>query len=156
MAVATPARSSRSRAPEAAHAFRSADELHEVFARLFETLNRDDRVGPLLQAARLRMRIVCPDVRGVIQVWPGEDSGAYLEWRFDRRGGVKPQLELTMDSDVLNEWMQGRESVPMAIAHRRMKCSGEARVALLYLPAVKLIAGPYRRLIKSAYAHLVL
>jgi hypothetical protein len=37
-----------------------------------------------------------------------------------------------------------------------MTCSGEARSALLYLPALKLVAGPYRRVVSSAYPHLAL
>lgn len=155
MAVAVATRPAASRA-SGRRAFRSAAELREVFTRLLGDINADDRVGPLLAATRLRLRIVCPDVKGVVAVWADGDRDAYVEWRFDRRGGVKPKLELTMDSDVLNEWLQGRESVPMAIAHRRMRCSGDARVALLYLPVLKLMAGPYRRLVESGYPHLAL
>ena len=138
------------------HGFRSAAEMREVLDRTLTEVNGDQRVGPLLQATGLRLRIECPDVNGVLQVVASRDPDSYLEWRFDRRGASKPRLVLTMDSDVANEWLQGRVSVPIAIAHGRMKSAGEARWALLYLPAVKLISGAYTRVVDSGYPHLVL
>ena len=139
-----------------AHVFHSAAEMREIFDSVLSAVNSDERAGALLQATGMRMRVECPDVKATVQIVASDDDGSFIEWRFDRRGGAKPKLVLTMDSEVANEWLQGRESVPMAIAHRRMKCSGEARFALLYLPAMKLIAGPYRRLVKARYPHLAL
>lgn len=155
MSVAVATRPKRaSKRTTQGEAFRSAAEMREVLDRVLAAVNGDERLGPLLQATRLQLAIVCPDVKGVVQVAASDEPGSYICWRFDRRGGQKPNLVLTMDSAVANEWLQGGESVPMAIAHRRMKCSGDARYALLYLPAVKLIAGPYRRLVRSQYPHL--
>jgi hypothetical protein len=140
----------------AGHGFQSAAEMREVLDRTLTAVNGDQRVGPLLQASGVRLRIECPDVHGVLQVFASRDSDSYLEWRFDRRGAGKPRLVLTMNSDVANEWLQGRLSVPIAIAHGRMKSAGEARWALLYLPAVKLISGAYTRVVDSGYPHLAL
>jgi hypothetical protein len=61
-----------------------------------------------------------------------------------------------MDSDVANGWLQGAESVPVAIARGEISCSGDARCALLYLPAVKLLHEPYRKLLRERYPHLLL
>ena len=130
--------------------------MREVLDRTLAAVNADQSVGPLIQATGLRMGIECPDVKGVVQVAASREPGSYIEWRFDRRTPRKPKLVLLMDSDVANEWLQGRVSVPMAIAHRRMTSSGEARSALLYLPAVKLISSAYRRVISSGYSHLAL
>ena len=138
------------------YGFRSAAEMREVLDRTLTEVNGDQRVGPLLQASGLRLRIECPDVHGVLQLLASRNADRYLEWRFDRRGASKPRLVLTMDSDVVNEWLQGRLSVPIAIAHGRMKSVGEARWALLYLPAVRLISAAYTRVVDSGYPHLAL
>src|SRR5215211_198660 len=146
----------RTRGARAGRGFRSAAEMREVLDRALAAVNEDERAGSLLQATGMRLRVECPDVGGLIQVAASDDPDSFIEWRFDRRARWKPKLTLTMDSDVANEWLQGRESVPMAIAHRRMTFSGEARSALLYLPAVKLISVPYRRVVSSAFPHLAL
>ena len=130
--------------------------MREVLDRTLSAVNEDDRAGSLLQAAGIRLRIECPDVSGLVQVAASDSPDGFIVWRFDRRAPWKPKLIMTMDSEVANEWLQGKVSVPMAIAHRRMACSGEARSALLYLPALKLIAGPYRRVVSSAFPHLAL
>ena len=44
----------------------------------------------------------------------------------------------------------------MAIARGQVQCAGDARSALLYLPAAKLITDPYRRLVAAEYSHLAL
>jgi hypothetical protein len=61
-----------------------------------------------------------------------------------------------MDSEVANAWLQGRESVPVAIARRRMKYTGNARDALRYLPVLKVISERYRKVVRSDYPHLAI
>jgi hypothetical protein len=61
-----------------------------------------------------------------------------------------------MGSEVANRYLQGAESVPIAIARGRIRCSGESRSVLLYLPAARLIQRPYKRLVRAEYPHLAL
>ncbi len=146
----------RPKRASARHGFRSAAEMCDVLDEALAAVNGDTRIGSSLQAIGLRIRIECPDIGGLVQVASSDKPSPFLEWTFERDAPWEPRLSLTMDSEVANEWLQGRESVPMAIARRRMTASGEARWALLYLPAVKLIAGPYRRVVSSGYPHLAL
>src|SRR5215218_8900400 len=83
------------------------------------------------------------------------DPDSHIEWTFDERPGWEPRLELTMNSAVANAYLQGRASVPVAIARGEIRCSGDARAALRYLPAAKLIAEPYRELLAAEYPSLV-
>ena len=46
--------------------------------------------------------------------------------------------------------------MPVAIARRRMKYSGNARDALRYLPVLKLISERYRKVVRSDYPHLAI
>jgi hypothetical protein len=61
-----------------------------------------------------------------------------------------------MDSATANAYLQGKESLAVAIARGKVRCSGESRVALLYLPALRLVVEPYRRLVRERYPHLAL
>ena len=140
----------------AEHDFRSADEMREVLERTLEAVNRNARAGNQLRAAGLDMLVEVSDFKAVVRVRASDEPGHYIQWRFDRRGRPKPRLTLTMDSETANAWLQGRESIPMAIARRRMKCSGNARDALRYLPVLKLISQRYRKLVRSDYPHLAI
>jgi len=89
-----------------------------------------------------------------VNIAASEDPDSCIEWTFSERAPWEPKLELTMGSVVANAYLQGKVSVPVAIARGQIKCSGDARSALLYLPAVKLIADPYKKLVAADYPHL--
>jgi hypothetical protein len=59
-----------------------------------------------------------------------------------------------MNSEVANRYLQGRESLAIAIARGEVRCEGESSAALLYLPATRLIAEPYRRVVEAEYPRL--
>ena len=61
-----------------------------------------------------------------------------------------------MDSEVANRYLQGKESLAIAIARRRVRCRGESKVALLYVPAMRLLCEPYRRVVAAEYPHLAI
>ena len=136
--------------------FRSADEAREVLERTLQAVDRSSDAGTRLRAANLNIRIEVVDLGAVCWVRAADDPDHRIQWRFDRRGRSKPSLILKMDSETANAWLQGRESIPMAIARRRMRCSGNARDALRYLPLLKLISERYRKLVRRDYPHLVI
>jgi hypothetical protein len=136
--------------------FRSADELHDVLDGLLSAVDADEKAGPLLRAAGLRLRLEFPDLAAVVNLAASEEPSRHIEWSFSDRGVTKPKLELKMGSDVANGWLQGTESVPVAIARGEIACSGDARCALLYLPAAKLFNEPYRKLLRERYPHLLI
>lgn len=160
-AVATRAKprakaASRSQAVAEASAFRSADEAREVLERTLQAVDRSADAGTRLRAANLNIRIEVVDMGAVCWVRAADDPDHHIQWRFDRRGRSTPSLVLKMDSETANAWLQGRESIPMAIARRRMRCSGNARDALRYIPLLKLISERYRKLVRSDYPHLAI
>jgi hypothetical protein len=135
--------------------FASADQMREIIDRVLRRINDDDTAGPLLRATGMRLRLNCPDLGLAVNIAASRDPDSHIEWTFDERPGWEPRLELTMNSAVANAYLQGRASVPVAIARGEIRCSGEARAALRYLPAAKLIAEPYRELLAAEYPHLV-
>jgi len=134
----------------------SAEELRELLDHTLTELDRDDRLGPLIRATGMRLRLECPDVGLVLNVAASDSPDRHLRWAFTDDVDWEPRLELQMASDVANAYLQGKESLAVAIARGKVRCKGESKVALLYLPATRLIVEPYRRTVRELHPELVL
>lgn len=134
----------------------AAAEFREVLDRALTRVDADEKAGPLLRAAGLRMRFQFTDLAMVLNVAASEEPGHHLRWEFSDKVDWEPKLVLSMDSGIANAYLQGRESLAIAIARGEVRFNGEARSALLYLPAVRLMVDPYRRLVREDYPHLAL
>src|ERR687891_557062 len=119
--------------------FRSAEELREVLERVLAELDADEISGPLLRASKLRIRFEFPDVGLVLNTASADDPHHHLKWAFSDEVDWTPALEMEMDSRTANRYLQGKESLPIAIARRKVRCRGESRFTLLFLPALRLI-----------------
>ena len=136
--------------------FRSAAEAREVLDAMFRMVNDDERIGALLRATRLRIRYELTDLELVVNVATAEGMDENIRWAFSDDGDWTPKLSLSMDSATANAYLQGRTSLPIAIARGRVRCSGDTRTTLLYLPANRLVVEPYRRIVRDRYPHLAL
>jgi hypothetical protein len=134
--------------------FRSADELRQVLERLLENADADERIGPILRAAHMRARLEFTDRDVVLNVASSEGEDRSIEWTFARRAPWPPKVVLRMASDVANRWLQGEESLAIAMARGRVRCTGETRSTLLFVPIAKLLNEPYRRILKRDFKHL--
>jgi hypothetical protein len=151
-----PAAKGRRRAAGGAEAagFRSAAELREVLDAVLRSVDSDERSGTLIRAAGPRMRFEFTDCGVLLNIAPGDGVGGNLRWRFDDEIDWQPRLRMWMDSTTANRYLQGAESLAIAIARGRVRCEGDARAALLYVPAMKLLIEPYRRLVAERYPRL--
>jgi hypothetical protein len=134
----------------------AADEFRELLDEMLADVDADDKAGSLLRAAGLRMRFRFPDLGMVLNVAPSEDPSHHLRWSFSDAVGWEPRLDLTMDSQVANAYLQGRESLAFGIARGRVRAEGDTRCALLYVPALRLVVDSYRRQIRLRHPHLVI
>jgi SCP-2 sterol transfer family len=132
-----------------------ANEFREVLDRALRELDRDERSGPLLRAAGLSLRIELTDLDLVVRVAASEESDHHLRWSFNEGSGPA-KLVLRMDSETANAYLQGEESLAIAIARGKVRTSGDSRVALLYLPAMRLVVEPYRRSVRERFPHMAL
>jgi hypothetical protein len=132
------------------------DELRELLDRTLSELDADERLGPLIRATGMRMRLECPDVGLVLNVATSDSPDHHVRWAFSDDVDWTPRLELRMDSGVANAYLQGKESLAVAIARGKVRCRGESKVALLYVPATRLIAEPYRRAVQDLHPDLAL
>ena len=130
-----------------------ADDFRAALERALAEADADERIGPRLRVTRMRLRFEFPDCGMVLNV--AAENDRELRWSFSDEVDWRPQLELRMDSSVANRYLQGRESLAIAIARGRARCRGSSRVALLWLPAARLICEPYRRVIEESFPELV-
>jgi hypothetical protein len=134
----------------------AAAEFQSVLDDVLTETDADDQAGPLLRAAGLRIRFEFPDLRLVLSLAATEEGDHHLTWRFSDDVDWKPKLTLKMDSNMANAYLQGKESLAIAIARGRVKANGDTRSALVYIPALRLLVASYRRLVTQEHPHLVL
>jgi hypothetical protein len=129
-------------------------EFRAALEQALSDADADQRIGPAIGATNLRVRFEFTDCDLALNVAAAECHGN-LTWSFDRDPGWAPKLVLEMDSAVANRYLQGRESLAIAIARGQVRVSGESRVALLYLPATRLLGDAYRRAVEADFPELV-
>src|SRR5262245_58777225 len=107
---------------------RDAQEFREVLDRTLRELDGDERAGPLLRAAGLSLRIELTDIDLVLRATASSEGEHHLDWSFEDTGEAA-KLDLRMDSETANAYLQGKESLAVAIARGKVRASGESRVA---------------------------
>lgn len=132
----------------------SRAEFRAALERVLADVDSDERLGPLLRASGLRLRLRFPDLDMTLNVAPSEAGGHHLRWSFADEPGWSPKLEMDMDSGVANRYLQGEESLAIAIARGRVRVRGESRIALLYVPALRPVCDRYRRIVASEFPRL--
>jgi hypothetical protein len=132
-----------------------AQEFHDLLDGTLRAVDSDAKAGPLLRATGMRMRFRFPDLDMVLNVTASDERDHHVRWDFSHQADREAKLELTMDSEVANAFLQGKESLAVSIARGRVQWRGDARAALLYLPATKLIIERYRRIVQSSHPDLL-
>jgi SCP-2 sterol transfer family protein len=137
--------------------FRSPEEFREVMDKVFTIMSTDPDMGPKLRDARVPQRFEFPDLSAVVNITFDDSSGDQnLRWKWSDAVDWDPKVEMTMDSEVANKYFQGKENVPIAIARRRIKTSGDIKSALKLIPITKPVFEKYREMLEREYPHLVL
>jgi hypothetical protein len=131
-----------------------AGELEAALDQALAEADADERVGPLLGATRLRLRFELRDPKLALNIAAAADE-PNLVWSFADDPGWRPKLILRMPAEIANRYLQGRESLPIAIARGQVRCEGDSRTALLYLPAAHLLGERYRRVVEEGFPDLV-
>src|SRR3954451_23627929 len=88
----------------------SPADFRAALEEMLAAAEADERIGPLIAATKLRITFRFPDIGLVLNVAAGDPTDRNLSWSFgepDRSA----KLELTMDSEVGNRFLQGRESL---------------------------------------------
>ncbi len=137
--------------------FSSSKELREILDTVLAEIDRDPEEGPRLRAAAASLRLEFPDLKLVVNVRADDGGEHCLIWDFRRRSSAAPKLSLSMESEVANRLLQGRENPAIAIARGRLRPSvADAGAALRFFPAAKPLFSRYRELVSEKYPHLAI
>jgi hypothetical protein len=137
--------------------FKSKDEFREVMDKTFGIMSTHPEMGPQLRDARVPQRFEFPDQDAVVNITYDDSGGEQnLRWTWSDDVAWEPKVEMTMNSDVANKYFQGKENVPIALARRRIKSSGDVKAALRLIPITKPVFAEYRAMIEREYPHLAL
>jgi hypothetical protein len=137
--------------------FESAREFREVMDEVFSMMDRDPDMGPKLRDADTPQRFEFTDFDVVVNIRaarPDEDGN--LHWEWSDEVDWEPKVRMEMSSEVANRYFQGKENVPMAVARRRIKTSGDLKAALALIPITKPIYAQYRDYVERERPHLML
>ena len=135
--------------------FSSPQEFKTVMDRIFAMMDDDPEMGPKLRDAEVPMRYEFEDldlVANIRAAREGEDGNLHWEWTDDV--DWEPRVKMGMSSETANKYFQGKENVPIAIARRRIKSSGDMKAALNLIPITKPIYARYRAMVEEEYPHL--
>ena len=137
--------------------FKSAKEFREVLDKTFELMSTDPDMGPKLRDAETPQRFEFPDLDLVVNITFADEvvDGQNLRWEWSDDVPWESEVGMVMSSEVANRYFQGRENVPMAIARRRIKSSGNVKKALALIPITKPVFEKYKAMIEADYPHLV-
>lgn len=130
-----------------------SEEVRAALERALAAVEADERVGPLIASNELRLRFEFTDSGLSLDLAVAERGGA-LRWSATSAPGWLPEFTLAMSSEVANRYLQGRESLAIAIARGQARVSGGARAALRCLPATRMIAERYRRIVQADFPGL--
>ena len=130
------------------------DEFRAALEAALAAADTDERIGPALRAASLRVRMRFPDAGLVLDLGVADPDEGHLRWSFGGDPEWRPMLELEMDAALGNRYLQGAESLAIAIARGKARLRGESRAALKYVPAARLLSEPYRRVIRERFPAL--
>jgi hypothetical protein len=135
--------------------FRSPEEFRTVMNRIFTMLSEDPEMGPRLHAADVAQRFVFSDVDLVLNVRPSRAGEAgNLAWVWSDDIDWEPAVRMEMSSETANRYFQGKESIALAIARRRIKTSGDVKAALTLIPITKPVYAAFTAVVDAEYPHL--
>jgi hypothetical protein len=136
--------------------FRSPEEFREVMDKVFTLMSTDPDMGPKLRDARVPQRFEFPDQAAVVNITYDDSGGEQnLRWEWSDEVDWEPKVRMEMDSTVANKYFQGKENVPIALARRRIKSSGDIKSALKLIPITKPVYARYREMVEREYPHLL-
>ena len=135
--------------------FRSEQEFREVMDQTFQIMSEDPDMGPKLRDADTPQRFEFTDLDLVVNIRAGRDGEPNLVWEWTDDIEWEPKVRMTMSSETANRYFQGKENVPMAVARRRIKTSGDLKAALALIPITKPIYAQYREYLERSRPHLL-
>ncbi len=135
--------------------FHDAEEFRTIMDRIFGMLSDDPDMGPKLRDADVPQRFEFEDMDMVVNIRASEEGeDGNLHWEWSEEVDWEPKVTMKMSSETANKYFQGKENVPVAMARRKIKTSGDMKSALKLIPITKPVFAQYRAVVEDEYPHL--
>jgi len=128
-------------------AFASTNELYVIMRNLWNQIKANKKMSDQLLRSRLIVRFKYRDPDGQLTI--DGSNGKELEFYFGDCN-LTPDVEMSMKSDVANQFWLGGLNVPAAMLAGRIASRGPVHRALALLPVVKPAFSIYRAVRSNA------
>jgi hypothetical protein len=130
--------------------FKSFDELHTYFGRLYDDAKADSRVAPKIKDSHLVIQFRYDDPKAIVTInasAPPTQENAYFDVLWGDDTGLKPDVEMSMKADVAHQFWHGKINLMAALARRQIVAKGPIPKILKLLPAVEPMYQMYPRIL---------
>jgi hypothetical protein len=132
--------------------FKDYDELYTYFGRLYEEAKRDSRIGPKIRDSHLVIQFRYDEPKAIVTInaaAPPTQEGAYFDVLWGDDTGLKPDIEMSMKTDIAHQFWHGKVNLMSALARRQIVAKGPIPKILKLLPAVSPMYEMYPRLLRD-------
>jgi len=129
--------------------FKSAEELYEIFGKLFDRVRMDPKAGRAIANIKMVFQYHYTDPESWVTInardKPAEGYLSAIMGETD----IKPDVYMEMDADFAHEFYLGKGNVMIAMTRGRIKSRGKMTKLLKLLPVVKPIFPMYRQVLEE-------
>jgi hypothetical protein len=132
--------------------FKDYDELYTYFGRLYEEAKRDSRIAPKIRDSHLVIQFRYDEPKAIVTInaaAPPTQEGAYFDVLWGDDTGLKPDIEMSMKTDIAHQFWHGKVNLMSALARRQIIAKGPIPKILKLLPAVSPMYEMYPRLLRD-------
>lgn len=132
--------------------FKTYDELYACMGRLYDEAKRDAHIAPKIKASGLVIQFRYDDPHAVVTInaaKPPTQEGALFDVLWGDDTGLKPDIEMSMKSDIAHQFWHGKVNLMAALARRQIIAKGPIPKILKLLPSVEPMYVMYPRLLRE-------
>lgn len=127
--------------------FKSAEELYEVFGKLFDRVRMDPKVGRAIANINMVFQYRYTDPESWVTINARDKPAEGYLSAIMGKTALKPDVTMEMDADFAHEFYLGKGNVMVAMTRGRIKSRGKMTKLLKLLPVVKPIYPMYREIL---------
>ncbi|MEI7643509.1 MAG: hypothetical protein WCJ55_04280 [Chloroflexales bacterium] len=126
--------------------FKDEAELHHIIGMLYDRVKVDPAIAPRIRDGKIVVQFRYTDPIGIVTInaaAPPTQPNAFYDVLWGEDASLKPDVEMTMKSDVAHQFWHGRVNLMTALARRQIIAKGPIPKILKLLPAVEPVYAIY-------------
>ncbi len=117
----------------------SVEQFYQIYGTFFDTLNKNNELGPTIADVNVIARFECPDLPSQITIDfknARKQQNEYFKYIFGE-SELEPDVTIIMNSDMFHKFWHGKVNIMTAVTTRKIKVKGNLRAAMNLLPKLK-------------------